>query len=355
MTAALPIGRVSQTLRRFRGDLPPPAESQELGRSIKNGRALFCRETLRMTALRLRIGTRASALARWQANWVATQLASSGVQVELVSITTRGDTDRVGIAGLGAPGVFTKELERAVLDGVVDLAVHSLKDLPTDVVEGLVLAAVPERDSVRDALISRDRQLLERLPTGAVIGTGSLRRQAQLLHVRPDFAMRDIRGNIDTRLAKLAAGQYDALVLAEAGLKRLGLEGQITEALAGDMMLPAVGQGALAIQARSGDERALAAVAPLDHRPTHQAVAAERALLAALAGGCLAPVGAWARHQADGQLRLDAVVLSADGRQRIAATLSASGAAAARLGSDVASQLLAQGAAALIQQSRAAR
>jgi len=208
---------------------------------------------------------------------------------------------------------------------------------------------------VRDVLISRDRQPLERLPKGAVIGTGSLRRQAQLLHVRPDLAMRDIRGNIDTRLAKLAAGQYDALVLAEAGLKRLGLEGQITAALEGDMMLPAVGQGALAIQARSGDERALAAVAAVDHGPTHQAVAAERALLAALAGGCLAPVGAWARHQADGQLRLDAVVLSADGRQRIGAAQSASGAAAAQLGRDVASQLLDQGAAALIQQSRGAR
>jgi hydroxymethylbilane synthase len=308
-----------------------------------------------MTALRLRIGTRASALARWQANWVAAQLASGGVQVELVPITTRGYTDRAGIAGLGAPGVFTKELEQAVLDGVVDLAVHSLKDLPTDVVEGLVLAAVPERASVRDVLISRDRELLERLPTGAVIGTGSLRRQAQLLHVRPDLSVRDIRGNIDTRLAKLAAGQYDAVVLAEAGLKRLGLEGQITEALESDVMLPAVGQGALAIQARSGDELALAAVAPLDHGPTHEAIAAERALLAALAGGCLAPVGAWARRQADGQLRLDAVVLSADGQRRIGAALAAPGAAAAQLGRDVASQLLAQGAAALIEQSRGAR
>ena len=306
-----------------------------------------------MSTLRLRLGTRASALARWQAQWVATQLTAGGVQVDLVLITTRGDTvQRDPIGNLGSPGVFTKELQRALLDDRIDLAVHSLKDLPTDVVDGLVLAAVPEREDPRDVLISREGKRFEQLPQGATIGTGSLRRRAQLLHLRADLQMRDIRGNVETRLQKLAAGQYDALVLALAGIKRLGLDAQITQILEPDILLPAVGQGALGIETRVEDRATRAALERLDHGPSHQAVLAERMLLAALCGGCLAPVGAWARQEADGQLRLDAVVLSADGRQRLAASGLAAPEEALQLGSDVASRLIAQGASTLIQQSR---
>ncbi|MEX0641575.1 MAG: hydroxymethylbilane synthase, partial [Pirellulales bacterium] len=205
-----------------------------------------------MTTLRLRLGTRASALARWQAEWVAAQLTSRGVEVELVPIATRGDVrNRESIENIGSPGVFTKELERALLDERIDVAVHSLKDLPTDPVAGLCLPAVPERESPRDVLISRHGLLLDRLPAAATVGTGSLRRRAQLLHARADLVMRDVRGNVDTRLKKLADGEFDALVLAHAGLVRLGLDDQITEILKPARMLPAVGQGALAIEARA--------------------------------------------------------------------------------------------------------
>ncbi len=307
-----------------------------------------------MTAPRLRLGTRSSALARWQAQWVAAQLTASGVSVELVPITTRGDAaQRDTIAELGSPGVFTKELQRALLAEQIDLAVHSLKDLPTDMVDGLELAAVPARESPLDVLVSRDRRLLDQLPAGSAIGTGSVRRRAQLLHVRADLQMRDIRGNVDTRLQKLMAGEFDGLVLAFAGLKRLGFDDRITQILEPDVMLPAVGQGALGIEIRSLDRVTRAALEPLDHLPSHRAVLAERTLLAGLRGGCLAPVGAWARAQADGRLRLDAVVLSVDGRRRIAASGIAAAEDALRLGSDVADQLLSQGASALIEQSRA--
>jgi hydroxymethylbilane synthase len=306
-----------------------------------------------MSTLRLRLGTRASTLARWQAQWVAARLTAAGVQIELVLITTRGDTvQRDPIGNLGSSGVFTKELQRALLDDRIDLAVHSLKDLPTDVVDGLVLAAVPEREDARDALISRDATLLDQLPQKATIGTGSLRRRAQLSHARADLQMRDIRGNVETRLQKLAAGQYDALVLALAGLKRLGLDAQITQILEPAILLPAVGQGALGIETRVDDRATRAVHERLDHGPSHQAVLAERMLLATLCGGCLAPVGAWARQEADGQLRLDAVVLSADGRQRLAAYGLAAPEEALRLGADVAGRLITQGASTLIQQSR---
>ncbi|MBI3839619.1 MAG: hydroxymethylbilane synthase [Planctomycetia bacterium] len=308
-----------------------------------------------MTNRRLRLGTRASALARWQADWVATQLRARGLDVELIAITTRGDAsqrDRIG--EVGSSGVFTKEIQRALLDAHIDLAVHSLKDLPTDAVEGLVLSAVPERESAHDVLVSRAGKNLDDLPAGAVIGTGSLRRRAQLLHLRPDLQMRDIRGNVDTRLEKLAAGQFGAVVLAHAGLKRLGLEGQITQILPFEIMLPAVGQGALAIEARRDDSATRAVLDQLDHQPTHQAVLAERTLLATLLGGCLAPVGSLARLQPDRQLRLEAVVLSPDGRVRLAASGIAGTGQALELGADVAGQLIAQGASELIQQSRQA-
>jgi hydroxymethylbilane synthase len=308
-----------------------------------------------MSPRTLRLGTRASALARWQAEWVASQLVAAGYQVELVPITTRGDSSqRSSIGELGSPGVFTKELQRALLDSQIDLAVHSLKDLPTDEVPGLALAAVPEREDVEDALVSREGKSFDNLAPNATIGTGSLRRRAQLLHARSDLVMRDIRGNVDTRLEKLAAGQFDAVVLAQAGLKRLGLQGRISQILPLSLMLPAVGQGALGIEARGDDEATRSALAALDHPATHRAVLAERSLLEALCGGCLAPVGGLARIQSDGELRLEAVVLSPDGKVRLAASGTAPAAGAIELGVLVAGELIAQGAGDLISQSRSA-
>lgn len=301
---------------------------------------------------RLRLGTRASALARWQADWVAARLAEHGVEVEMVLLSTRGDREQRGpIGAIGGQGVFTKELQRALAAGEIDLAVHSLKDLPTDRVEGLSLAAVPPRGPSGDALVSRKASSWETLPQGAVVGTGSLRRRTQLWHARPDLKMQDVRGNVDTRLRKLAEGQYDALILAEAGLERLGLAGEITQSLPKTLMLPAVGQGALGLETRSDDSHARSALAPLDHHETHAAVLAERALLADLRGGCLAPVGAWGRVEGE-QLRLSAVVLGQDGVRRIAAEAAGDLDAAVELGSRAAAELLSRGAAELIAGAR---
>ena len=303
----------------------------------------------------LRIGTRGSALARWQAEWVASRLREHGRDVELVHITTRGDREQnQAVNTIGGDGLFTKELQRSLLAGEIDLAVHSLKDLPTEPVAGLVLGAVPRRGPIGDVLVSRGGLALTRLPPGAVIGTGSQRRRAQLLHARPDLEMKDIRGNVDTRLKKLHAGDFDALVLAEAGLKRLGLDAEITEILPTSIMLPAVGQGALGIECRADNALALAAIAPLDDADTHQSVTAERAMLRALAGGCLAPVAAWGRVEADGKLRLSAAVLSVDGRRRLAAERTAAATSAEELGEQTAADLAAEGAVEIIQAARRA-
>jgi hydroxymethylbilane synthase len=282
---------------------------------------------------------------------VAAELARLGVQVELIHVATQGDVSARPLGAIGGQGVFTKELQHALLDGVIDLAVHSLKDLPTERVPGLCLGAVPERESIRDVLICREWDSFEALPSGACIGTGSVRRSAQLLYARPDLEIRDIRGNVDTRLRKLAEGHYDAIVLAEAGLKRLGLAHRITQILPLDLMLSAAGQGALGIEVREGDALTIQALAPLDHPLTHAAVRAERALLAALHTGCLAPVGVWARV-ADGRLELDAVVLSPDGRRRMAVARTDAWEEATALGEQAAADLLAQGAASLIAASR---
>jgi hydroxymethylbilane synthase len=302
-------------------------------------------------ALRLRIGTRASALARWQAEWVAARLTEQGVEVELVPITTQGDVKAGPLGKIGGEGLFTKELQRALVAGEIDLAVHSLKDLPTAPVEGLALAAVPQRESTADVLVSPNSPSVEDLPSVARVGTGSLRRAAQLLHLRPDLIVEGIRGNVETRLAKLDAGQLDAIILAEAGLVRLGLEARISCIIPHTAMLPAVGQGALGIEARADDTRTLDRIAPLNHDDSFQAVIAERTLLAALRAGCLAPVGAWGRVEGD-SLLLDAAVLSPDGARRITANGAAEPSAAVTLGMEVAEQLLAQGAAELIAASR---
>jgi hydroxymethylbilane synthase len=301
----------------------------------------------------LRLGTRGSPLARWQAEWTAGELGRRGVEVELVPITTSGDREQSGpIGAIGTQGVFTKELQRALLDGSIDLAVHSLKDLPTEPVAGLTLATVPERGPTGDCLVSPLFRSFNELPQGAIVGTGSQRRRAQLLYARPDLKMEDVRGNVDTRLRKLADGQYAAIVLAEAGLKRLKLDANIAQVLPTELILPAVGQGALGLETRADDATTRGHLAALDHRPTHQAVLAERALLHALRGGCLAPVGAWGRHTADGKLLLSAVVLRSDGSERLYTEQSGSPDDAAEIGRRAAEDLLARGAARLIADSR---
>jgi hydroxymethylbilane synthase len=300
----------------------------------------------------LRLGTRASALARWQADWVAAQLRERGNEVLLVPITTTGDRQRGTIAAIGGEGVFAREIRIALLDGRIDLAVHSLKDLPTATAAELCLAAVPARAEPGDVLVSAQGALLADLPRGASIGTGSPRRRAQLLHFRPDLQMKDIRGNVDTRLRKLGPPEYDALVLAEAGLRRLGLEARITQRLPTEIVLPAPGQGALALEARATDEATRHTVAQLDDAATRAAVTAERTLLAALQGGCLAPVAALA-HVAGDRLTLVGRVLTADGSRRIQAADSAPAVEAAALGRRVADVLSAQGAAEIIRAARA--
>ena len=301
---------------------------------------------------RLRLGTRGSALARWQADWVAAQLQQLGHEVEMVLITTSGDAQQVGpIGNIGSQGVFTKEIQKALLEDRVDLAVHSLKDLPTDPVPGLTLAAVPERESVRDAIICAKAKSFADLPEGAIVGTGSLRRQAQLLHARPDLELRDIRGNVETRLRKMDEGEYDAIVLAEAGLKRLELADRITELLPLENVLPAVGQGALGIESRAEDTKTIKQLDPLNHPETRAAVIAERALLAHLRGGCMAPVGAWGRMKGD-VVHLRGVVLSADGKERLIAEDQSAPVEALNLGIRVAEELINQGATELIASSR---
>jgi len=301
----------------------------------------------------LRIGTRGSKLALWQADWVAKRLEVAGVKSELVTIATRGDRESAGpIAALGGEGVFTKELQKAVLDGRIDLAVHSLKDLPTEEAKGLALAAVPLRDSPHDAFVSSQSKRLAELPHAARIGSGSLRRRCQLLHQRADLRMLDIRGNVETRLAKLDDGQYDAIILAEAGLARLGLAGRATEILSPSVMLPAVGQGALAVETRAGDRSTREIAARIDDEEAHQSVLAERALLATLRGGCLAPIAAWGRMEDDGRLHLSACVLSADGSRRLATDLLGNAADAVTIGRHAAEQLLDQGAEKLIADAR---
>jgi hydroxymethylbilane synthase len=267
----------------------------------------------------LRIGTRGSALALWQANHVAQRLAElQQVKTEIVRIRTSGDHLQSAAPGAatvdtGMKGIFIKEIEDALLAGAIDLAVHSMKDVPTQIPRGLEVPAVTEREDARDCLIARGGQALAKLPSGARVGTSSLRRQAQLRHHRPDLQVEDLRGNVDTRLKKLNSGEFDAIVVATAGVTRLSLADRITQIFDEDFMLPAVGQGALGIETRTSDPETSAIVARLDDLTTRACVTAERALLRELQGGCQVPLGAWARLS-KGELHLEAAVFSADGR-----------------------------------------
>lgn len=272
----------------------------------------------------LRIGTRGSALALWQANYIADELKRRhGVETELIRVRTSGDrmqsapvaqiNEEIGSQN-GTKGIFIKELEEALLGGTIDLAVHSMKDVPTETPAGLAFPAITRREDPRDCLISRAGRTLRHLPPGSRIGTSSLRRQAQLRHYRPDLEAVNLRGNVDTRLKKLDAGEFDAIVLAMAGVNRLGAANRVTQVLGADIMLPAVGQGALGIETRAADHTTSQFVATLDDPETRACVTAERALLAELQGGCQVPLGALARLTG-GEIQIEAAVFSADGRE----------------------------------------
>jgi hydroxymethylbilane synthase len=262
----------------------------------------------------LRIGTRGSALALWQANHVKARLEDQGEAVELRAIATSGDRmlDR-RLESIGGKGAFLKEIEEALLAGEIDLAVHSLKDVPTQLPDGLTLCAFLERADPRDALVSRSGAGLDALPRGARLGTTSLRRQSQLRARRPDLVVADLRGNVDTRLRRLREGAFDAILLAVAGIARLGRAAEISERLDPDVLLPAPGQGVVALECRAGDERMARLAAALHHPPTARAVTAERAFLSALGGGCNVPLGALAELGGGAGLRLRAYVGREDG------------------------------------------
>jgi len=306
---------------------------------------------------RIRIGTRASQLALWQANWVMTAFKERGMDSEIVEISTSGDRiQHDAIADIGAQGVFTKEIQRALFENKVDLAVHSLKDLPTEPVEGLTLAATPERGPFRDVVVSRGTRgakTVDELPRGAVIGTGSSRRKAQLKHrFGEKYEIRDIRGNVETRLKKLDAGDYDAIILAEAGLVRLKFSDRITSFLEPPGFLPAVGQGILGIECRVDDVRSREMVALINDPATFAAATAERSLLKTLRGGCLAPIAALANHDQDHDqtgLTLHARVLSPDGTQMLETRRSGSLAKSEELGITTAHELLRLGAKELLR------
>ncbi len=332
----------------------------------------------------LRLGTRPSALALWQANWTRDALEANGVPVEIVKIHTKGDVDRdAAIVNLGAQGVFTKEIQRALLLGEIDLAVHSLKDLPVERIDGLRLTAVPARADFRDAFVSNRFASLDELPPGAVVATSSMRRQSQLLR-RSNGAwdVRPVRGNVETRLKKLDDGEFDAMILASAGLNRLGFGSRIRHFLERPDFLPAVGQGALGLETRADDAETIARVAPLADEATFLSVWAERSLLATLQGGCLVPIGALGTLETSPQtvqlpqntqtnvkklqtLRLDAQIFSFDGKtafQTVATQTFDAALAdvekqeiAERLGRDAAQTLLDQGASDLVAAIRRIR
>ena len=304
----------------------------------------------------LRIGSRGSILARWQAEFIRKQLFQvAGVEAEIIIIKTAGDKmQQAPLTQIGGKGIFIKELEEALLEETVDLAVHSVKDVPTETPGRLFFPAVCRRDDVRDCLVSSKGATLANLKQGARVGTSSLRRQAQLRHHRPDLDVRELRGNVDTRLRKVESGEYDAIVLSKAGLDRLGWSQKITEALSPEISLPAVGQGAIAIESRVRDTEAADILGKLDDAETRTAVIAERALLSALHGGCQVPLGAWARMER-GELVMDAVVCSVDGVQYFRQRATAPPDQAAQLGEHMAKLLVEGGARGILEEVQLSR
>jgi hydroxymethylbilane synthase len=306
----------------------------------------------------LRVGTRGSALARWQTDRVRERLERAGYVTERIEIRTTGDeVQHVPLSQIGSRALFTRQIDDAMLEGRIDLAVHSLKDLPTTLPAGIALVAVAEREDPRDALVGRGPLTWGDVRHGAVLATSSLRRRAQLLHLRPDLVVRDVRGNVDTRLAKLQANaEWTGILLAVAGLVRLGLGDRIGERLPPELMLPAPGQGALAVTARAGDAASAAAAASVHHPSTAVAVAAERAFLRTLEGGCQVPVAALAERSAGGQLRLQGRVISLGGERAVEGSevrTCANVAEADALGVALGHRLLGQGAAAILAGVRA--
>jgi hydroxymethylbilane synthase len=304
----------------------------------------------------LRIATRKSPLALWQAEHVATLLRRThgGLQVELVPMSTQGDRiqDR-SLAAIGGKGLFIKELEVALAERRADIAVHSMKDVPAEMPAGFVIAAFLARADPRDALLTRRGSSLTDLPAGAKLGTSSLRRRAQILAARPDLSIEPLRGNVDTRLSRLENGALDAIVLACAGLVRLGLEARITTRLESGTMLPAVGQGAIGIECRSGDARTCALVSTLDDALTHTALAAERSFARTLGGSCQSPIAALA-HIDEDHLRLDGLVAEPDGSRVLRESISGDRTGAAELGEELARRLLRSGARELLERLRSA-
>jgi hydroxymethylbilane synthase len=303
--------------------------------------------------MKLIFATRPSALARWQTQWViaALKAAHPGLVCEEKVITTQGDKilDKP-LPEIGGKGLFTQELESELLSGAVHCAVHSLKDLPVENPDGLTVGCVPVRSEVRDALISKHGYSLKNLPPGVLVGTSSLRRAAQILAARPDVITASLRGNVDTRLRKALEGQYDAIILAGAGLIRLGLEKNITEWLSLEVMLPAPGQGALAIQCRTDDEVTLSLLAELEDDSTRKTVTAERQFLLGLGGGCAVPVAAYAQIVDQGRqtvIMLTGLVISLDGKQAVKVT--GQGIDAIQLGNELAQQSIAQGASDILK------
>jgi hydroxymethylbilane synthase len=296
----------------------------------------------------LRIGTRGSMLAKWQAESVRKKLfVATGVEAEIVIIKTSGDKmQQAPLTQIGGKGIFIKELEEALLEETIDLAVHSVKDVPTDIPSRFMFPAVCRRDDVRDCLVG---STLANLRHGARVGTSSLRRQAQLRRLRPDLDLRDLRGNVDTRLRKVESGEYEAVMVAKAGLDRLGLSKRISEVLSPEVCMPAVGQGAIGVECRLKDTEAGDLLAPLEDAETRTAIIAERALLGALQGGCQVPLGAWARVER-GELLLDACVCSVDGSQYVKQRATAPPDQAAQLGEHMARVLIDAGARSILEE-----
>ena len=298
------------------------------------------------------IGTRGSQLALWQAEWVKTQIlrVSPDLQVLLKRIQTSGDKIQdVPLGKIGGKGLFVKEIEEALLNGSIDLAVHSMKDMPSVLPDGLQIICVPEREDPRDAFLGHGGANLEQLPRGGRVGTSSLRRQSQLLYYRNDLHIEMLRGNLDTRLRKLHEGQFDAIILAGAGLKRLGWDHHVTEYLSVDVCLPAIGQGALGIEGREGDLFVRDLVAQFEHLPTRVAIDAERAFLARLEGGCQVPIAGHATLSGE-TLTLEGLVASVDGKRYVRRSQTGTRKEAKTLGVRLAEQLLDEGAAPILQE-----